>query len=122
MFGRESSTDASRPGGVLTVTRISVSAVAARQTRMSRPGARSGHEVTRPRWCGYPPGASGTVLASPYPPGVSTTTKGLTMLHRSHSAQDITETAAALVYRADGMSCDHCRVAVTEEVGKVAGV
>ena len=44
------------------------------------------------------------------------------MLHRSHTAQDTTEAAAELVYRADGMSCDHCRVAVTEEVGKVAGV
>ena len=27
-----------------------------------------------------------------------------------------------LVLRAEGMSCDHCKVAVTEEVSKVAGV
>lgn len=29
---------------------------------------------------------------------------------------------AELVYRADGMSCDHCVVAVTGEVSRVAGV
>ena len=28
----------------------------------------------------------------------------------------------ALVYRADGMTCDHCKRAVTDEVSKVAGV
>ena len=27
-----------------------------------------------------------------------------------------------LTYRVDGMSCEHCKVAVTEEVGGVAGV
>lgn len=27
-----------------------------------------------------------------------------------------------LVLRAEGMSCDHCKVAVTDEVSKVAGV
>ncbi len=27
-----------------------------------------------------------------------------------------------LTYRVDGMSCDHCRVAVTGEVSQVAGV
>jgi copper chaperone CopZ len=27
-----------------------------------------------------------------------------------------------LIYRVDGMSCDHCVVAVTSEVGDVAGV
>jgi copper chaperone len=27
-----------------------------------------------------------------------------------------------LVLRADGMSCDHCRVAVTDEVSRVPGV
>jgi copper chaperone CopZ len=30
--------------------------------------------------------------------------------------------AMHLAYRADGMTCDHCKVAVTEEVTKVAGV
>jgi copper chaperone CopZ len=44
------------------------------------------------------------------------------MLHRSQPPDDIAATAAELVYRADGMTCDHCRVAVTGEVGKVAGV
>ena len=28
----------------------------------------------------------------------------------------------ALTYRVDGMNCEHCRVAVTGEVGRVAGV
>ena len=28
----------------------------------------------------------------------------------------------ALIYRVDGMSCEHCVVAVTGEVGDVAGV
>jgi copper chaperone len=27
-----------------------------------------------------------------------------------------------LVYRVDGMTCDHCKAAVNEEVAKVAGV
>jgi copper chaperone CopZ len=27
-----------------------------------------------------------------------------------------------LTYRVDGMSCDHCKVAVTGEVGQVSGV
>jgi len=27
-----------------------------------------------------------------------------------------------LIYRVDGMSCEHCVVAVTSEVGEVAGV
>jgi copper chaperone len=27
-----------------------------------------------------------------------------------------------LIYRVDGMSCEHCKVAVTGEVGEVAGV
>jgi copper chaperone len=27
-----------------------------------------------------------------------------------------------LIYRVDGMSCEHCKVAVTDEVGDVAGV
>ena len=27
-----------------------------------------------------------------------------------------------LTYRVDGMSCEHCRIAVTGEVGDVAGV
>jgi copper chaperone len=27
-----------------------------------------------------------------------------------------------LTYRVDGMSCEHCRVAVTGEVGRVTGV
>jgi copper chaperone len=27
-----------------------------------------------------------------------------------------------LIYRVDGMSCEHCVVAVTREVGEVAGV
>jgi copper chaperone CopZ len=31
-------------------------------------------------------------------------------------------TVEELVYRAAGMTCDHCRVAVTEEASKVAGV
>jgi copper chaperone len=31
-------------------------------------------------------------------------------------------TPAELTYRADGMSCGHCRVAVTDEVLKVPGV
>jgi copper chaperone len=30
--------------------------------------------------------------------------------------------SAELVYRADGMTCHHCRAAVTAEVGRVAGV
>jgi copper chaperone len=44
------------------------------------------------------------------------------MLHRSQPLNDTTPAAAELVYRADGMTCDHCRVAVTEEVTNVAGV
>ena len=28
----------------------------------------------------------------------------------------------ALIYRVDGMSCEHCKVAVTQEVSGVAGV
>jgi copper chaperone len=44
------------------------------------------------------------------------------MLHPSQPFDDTTATAAELVFRADGMTCDHCRVAVTEEAGKVAGV
>jgi copper chaperone len=32
------------------------------------------------------------------------------------------DTPSDLVFRADGMSCDHCRVAVTREVSRVAGV
>jgi copper chaperone len=27
-----------------------------------------------------------------------------------------------LIYRVDGMSCEHCKIAVTDEVGEVAGV
>ena len=44
------------------------------------------------------------------------------MLHRSQPLSDTTTTAAELVYRADGMTCAHCKVAVTEEVANVAGV
>jgi copper chaperone len=44
------------------------------------------------------------------------------VLHRSNPLPDADPNAAVLVYRADGMSCDHCKVAVTEEVSKVAGV
>ena len=44
------------------------------------------------------------------------------MLHHSQPFNHTTATAAELVYRADGMTCDHCRVAVTEEVTTVAGV
>ena len=40
------------------------------------------------------------------------------MLHRSNPLSD----TDPLVYRVDGMSCDHCKVAVTDEVSKVAGV
>jgi copper chaperone len=40
------------------------------------------------------------------------------VLHHSNPRPD----ADPLVYRADGMSCDHCKVAVIEEVSKVAGV
>jgi len=42
------------------------------------------------------------------------------MLPRTSSTPDQSE--AELVLRAEGMSCDHCRVAVTDEVSKVAGV
>jgi copper chaperone len=42
------------------------------------------------------------------------------MLPRTPSTPDQSE--AELVLRAEGMSCDHCRVAVTDEVSKVAGV
>jgi copper chaperone len=44
------------------------------------------------------------------------------MLHRSQPLDNTTDAASELVYRADGMTCDHCRVAVTEEVTKVDGV
>jgi copper chaperone CopZ len=33
-----------------------------------------------------------------------------------------TATTEALDHLVEGMSCDHCRIAVTEEVSKVAGV
>jgi copper ion binding protein len=33
-----------------------------------------------------------------------------------------TPMATQLTFRVDGMSCDHCKAAVTAEVGKVAGV
>ena len=39
------------------------------------------------------------------------------MSHPSSTARQPT-----LAYRVSGMSCSHCRVAVTEEVTKVAGV
>jgi len=44
------------------------------------------------------------------------------MLHRSRASDDIAPTAAEVLYRAGGMTCEHCRIAVTEEVTKVAGV
>jgi copper chaperone len=31
-------------------------------------------------------------------------------------------TATELTYMVSGMSCEHCRIAVTDEVGKVEGV
>ena len=43
-------------------------------------------------------------------------------MHPSRALYDTTATAAELLYRADGMTCDHCKVAVTEEVTKVSGV
>ena len=30
--------------------------------------------------------------------------------------------AHQLTYRVDGMSCEHCRVAITDEVGSLSGV
>lgn len=39
------------------------------------------------------------------------------MNHSSSSSQ-----AQELTYVAAGMSCDHCKIAVTEEVSRVAGV
>jgi copper chaperone len=44
------------------------------------------------------------------------------MPHPSPLLDTVTTTAAELVYRADGMTCEHCRVAVTDEVSKVPGV
>ena len=41
---------------------------------------------------------------------------------RRDTHNDPAPAADELVYRADGMTCDHCKVAVTEEVSKVAGV
>jgi copper chaperone len=38
------------------------------------------------------------------------------------SATSADRSADKLVLRAEGMSCDHCKVAVTEEVSKIAGV
>jgi copper chaperone CopZ len=34
----------------------------------------------------------------------------------------LTITSPALTYLVEGMSCDHCKVAVTDEVTQVAGV
>jgi copper chaperone CopZ len=44
------------------------------------------------------------------------------MLHVTRSLPDTIPTADELVYRAAGMTCEHCRLAVTDEVSKVAGV
>ena len=38
------------------------------------------------------------------------------------SKDGFTMTQTNLTYRVDGMSCDHCKVAVTGEVSQVAGV
>jgi copper chaperone CopZ len=46
--------------------------------------------------------------------------KGIQMTSSTPTATERQE--RELVLRADGMSCDHCRVAVTAEVSKVAGV
>jgi copper chaperone len=35
---------------------------------------------------------------------------------------DVKDAPMTLIYRVDGMSCEHCVVAVTGEVGDVAGV
>ena len=34
----------------------------------------------------------------------------------------VTDSTDTTIYRADGMSCEHCRVAVTSEVARVDGV
>jgi copper chaperone CopZ len=44
------------------------------------------------------------------------------MLFRSNSPADNAQAADELVYRAEAMSCGHCKIAVTTEVSKVAGV
>jgi copper chaperone len=44
------------------------------------------------------------------------------MLHRPDSRHEDISAAAELVYRADGMTCEHCRIAVTAEIADVAGV
>ena len=41
---------------------------------------------------------------------------------RSYTPHDVKDAPMTLTYRVDGMSCEHCVVAVTGEVGGVAGV
>lgn len=36
--------------------------------------------------------------------------------------RDMTQTTEPLVYTVPGMSCEHCRAAITAEVSRVAGV
>ena len=41
---------------------------------------------------------------------------------RPYTSHDVKDAPMTLIYRVDGMSCEHCVVAVTGEVGDVAGV
>jgi len=41
---------------------------------------------------------------------------------RPYTSLDVKDAPMTLIYRVDGMSCEHCVVAVTGEVGHVAGV
>ena len=41
---------------------------------------------------------------------------------RPYTVSDVKDAPMTLIYRVDGMSCEHCVVAVTGEVGDVAGV
>jgi copper chaperone len=54
-----------------------------------------------------------------HPLGVYVRIRPVIPLPRTKETAMSTET---LVYRVDGMTCDHCKAAVTEEVTKVSGV
>jgi copper chaperone len=41
---------------------------------------------------------------------------------RPYTPREVKDSPMTLIYRVDGMSCEHCVVAVTGEVGEVAGV
>jgi copper chaperone len=41
---------------------------------------------------------------------------------RPYTVSNVKDAPMTLIYRVDGMSCQHCVVAVTGEVGEVAGV